>query len=209
MESKDNDIVKTYLDTYYDLCYLLSNNIVDKQHFDLLSFLEQISNNFDVYCNIKLLFTALNKDIHKLIQFKHFIVYLGRLIKGFNVANKSNKSLFTLEQLKIEHKVSIIRENLMYFIQKSLPDYQEQAQSKMYYSFDEEVECAILKTFIYSVEIEKIENAQRDKKRKIIDIGDDLSPISITKPKLSHVDNNDSEKIIDVDTHEINNDANI
>ena len=164
-----------------------------------------------MYSNTNLLFIALDKDIDKLLHFKHYIVYLGRLIKGFNIANKSSKSLFTLEQLKIEYKVSIIRENLMYFIQKNYPNYCEQAQSKLYYSFDEEVECAILKTFVYSVEIEKIEVAQREKKRKNNDINNDISIYDHTKKKLSYHEESTTnqqltdscKKTIDVNTYEV------
>lgn len=161
-KSKNDDLMINFLNLYFDLCYLLSNNMINKQQFDLLAFLEQLSDNFNIYCNIKILFIVLGCDIKKILHFKHYVVYIGRLIKGFDVANKSNKSLFALEQLKIEYKIYVIREKLMYFINEHFPKYCEQAQSRLYCSFDDEVESTILKTFVYSVEIEQIEQMQNE-----------------------------------------------
>ena len=185
-ETNNNDTLKTFLRHFHDMCQIITNVIIDIDQFDLLTFLEQISNNFNVFCNIKLVLLALNNNIDELIYFKHFIVYLGRLIKSFTNGNKSVKSLYTLEQLKIEYKISIIRENLLYFIQKTYPNRCTFAKSKMYTTFDEEVESSILKTFAYSVEIEKIENAhlEEKKKRKLSEI--------------NSVDSNDQEYKINV-----------
>jgi hypothetical protein len=145
-------IVQTYLDNLLIPCKNLTNVNIDKLTF--FTFLELLCNNYAVFNNNLLLMTVLNLNVDKFIKFKHFIDHVENLVINFNENQKSLYTAHNLEYIKIIHKLSCLKENLLYYVNKLYPDKCPEMKSNLYGTFDDEVEATILYSFAQSLEIE-------------------------------------------------------
>lgn len=189
---KSDEAIKKFLDNLLIPCKNLTNVNIDKLTF--FTFLELLCNNYAVFNNNLLLMTVLNLNVDKFIKFKHFIDHVENLVINFNWKQKNSCTIYSLEYVKIIHKLSCLKENLLYYVNKLYPDKCPEMKSNLYDTFDDEVEATILYSFAQSLEIEKIENHITNKR------------IEYKKRKLNNANN--KSKIIENKTSETNKQEN-